>query len=107
GQALLHVHGDQGAFHERPDHTQMHIKRQGGGRAALRQLLRSEGIVEQAQAPSSQVFGHIESIEPCLAQEGIVFYGISRLTVVQGRARRKSSASCRQRCCRCTCSAVI
>ena len=55
----------------------------------MRQFLRSESIAQQAHAPSSQVFRHIERVEPRLAQEGIVFYGISRLTVVQGRARRK------------------
>jgi hypothetical protein len=80
GQALLHVHGDQRALHEWPDHTQMHIKGQGGGRAALRQLLRGQGIAQQARPPSSQVCGDIEGVEPCLAQAGIVFYGIGRLT---------------------------
>src|SRR5215475_4396914 len=67
----------------------MHIKRQGCGWASLRQLLRGEGIAQQAHAPSSQLFGDIQGVEPCLAQESIVFDRISRFTVMQGSARRK------------------
>src|SRR5207245_2851989 len=89
GYALLHVHRDQGMFHEWPDHTGMHIKGQGCGRAALRQFLRSESIAQQAQAPAPQVFGDIESVKSCLAQEGIVLDRISRFTVMQGCTCRK------------------
>src|SRR5215831_19551902 len=89
GQALLHVRTDQGTLHEWPDHTQMHIKGQRGSRTALRQFLRGKGIAQQAHAPAPQVCGDIETVEPSLAQEGVVFYRIGRLTVVQCRARRK------------------
>jgi hypothetical protein len=65
----------------------MHVEGEGGRGAALGQLLGDEGVAKQAHAIAPQLDGHVEAIEPGLAQGGVVLHGVACLAVVLGRAR--------------------